>query len=163
VSVITLPNGYVATVDDADFEALSSLPWYAHESKGRVYARRSGVRVDGKQATILLHRELMNPAPGQQVDHVNHDTLDNRRCNLRVSTNQQNKRNSLPQGGTSAFKGVSWHKRHRQWYAHIGVGGRKTRYLGHFSDEESAARAYDAAALELFGEFACLNFPEACS
>ena len=153
---IELPNGYMTLVDKLDHAALSSLPWYAHESKGRVYARRS-IRVGGKETTILLHREIMNASPGEQVDHINHDTLDNRRCNLRLCSNQENKRNALPQGGMSRFKGVSWHKRHAQWYAHIGLNG-KIHYLGHFPDEESAARAYDEAAAEAFGEFACLNF-----
>jgi hypothetical protein len=100
---------------------------------------------------------LLPGAP--QVDHINHDTLDNRRANLREATTSQNKMNERRRkDNTSGFKGVAWHKGRRKWCAHIGKD-RVKYYLGYFLVVEDAARAYDAEARKRFGEFACVNFP----
>jgi len=69
----------------------------------------------------------------------------------------------LPQEGvSSAFKGVSWDRVNRRWLVVISCN-RKQRHVGRFDSEEAAARAYDAAAAELFGEFAYLNFPDSAA
>jgi hypothetical protein len=103
-----------------------------------------------------------------RVDHANGDGLDNRRQNLRQATQQQNMRNSRKyRGGSSRYKGVCWKIRNQRWLAQIyvseqdasGVPTKRKLHLGTFTDQETAARAYDAAAREHFGEFACLNFP----
>jgi hypothetical protein len=108
-----------------------------------------------------LHRLLLNAPPELQVDHINGDGLDNRRSNLRLATGSQNQGNSRKRrdGVTSQYRGVSWNKRAGKWQALLRREG-KLQYLGYFSDEEAAARAYDAAALEQWGSFARLNFPE---
>jgi hypothetical protein len=109
-----------------------------------------------------MHRVIMDANAGMEVDHEKHRPLpekvvDNRKANLRVCTTQQNQANRRPNRGcTSAFKGVSLLKREGKWRAQITVDGRN-RYLGRFTDEFAAARAYDAAALEHFGEFAHTN------
>jgi hypothetical protein len=105
-----------------------------------------------------MHRAVLGLSAGDRtrVDHKDHDTLDNRRSNLRVSTRSQNSANQLKTRGTSKYKGV--HKLKDRWKAQIEVDGKK-RYLGSFVREEEAARAYDAAAVEAFGEFALINFP----
>lgn len=98
-----------------------------------------------------MHREIVD-AP--EVDHRNGDRVDNRRANLRAATHLQNCQNARPKG-QSRFKGVSRYR--ERWHARIKVPGRRID-LGSFHDEESAARAYDVAAREHFGEFARLNF-----
>ena len=96
-----------------------------------------------------------------RVDHVDGNGLNNQRSNLRPTTQAQNLANQLKRlGVTSKFKGVCWRDRPSPWRATITVDGRQ-RGLGSFADEEQAARAYDAAALDLFGDRARLNFPPA--
>lgn len=106
--------------------------------------------------TRFLHRVLLGEPPCE-VDHRNGNGLDNRRSNLRLATHAQNLANTRPRIGTSSrFKGVSWFRSKRRWEAYICVERQKRR-LGYFHDEEAAARAYDAAALEAWGEFALTN------
>jgi hypothetical protein len=146
-----------AVVDLADLERVQRHRWHVLILPHTSYAQ--GRVTPGSQKMISLHRFIMNPGPGLDVDHINHDGLDNRRSNLRVATRPLNLGNSRPRAGSSVFKGVSWRKQERTWRAGIGVNGRNI-HLGFFSTEEAAARAYDAAAREVFGEFAYLNFPE---
>lgn len=93
-----------------------------------------------------------------KLDHKNNNTTDNRLSNLREATQQQNIRNSRKRKGcTSRFKGVAFIR--NRWESTISVSGKK-KYLGRFKSEESAARAYDNAAVRLFGDFAKLNLGE---
>lgn len=103
-----------------------------------------------------LHRDIMGNPEGMVVDHINGNTLDNRRYNLRVCSVTENVRNSAPQAGTSRFKGVHWDKEKNKWYAGIKFE-RKQVFLGRFSSEEEAALAYDNAAKSFFGAYARLN------
>jgi hypothetical protein len=104
-----------------------------------------------------MHREIMGAAEGQVVDHINHDGLDNRRCNLRVCSHAENVRNQRGQRGrSSGYKGVSRDRRLGKWRAQIWHNGKHT-YLGLFESEAAAARAYNAKARDLFGAFAYLN------
>ena len=107
-----------------------------------------------------MHRVIMNAPDHLVVDHINYNGLDNRKANLRLATQRQNKihviRTMNP--GTSKFKGVSWHKYHKRWCAKITTNG-KTTFLGYFDDEIKAAKIYDEAAKIQHCEFAALNFP----
>jgi len=151
VKRIPLGDGVYAYVDAADYEWLSRDTWHVHNG----YAARWH-----KNKRIYMHREIMQPPPGKIVDHMNHNKLDNTRANLRVCTPAENQRNQRKQHGTaSIYKGVAYSKKHRKWTATIGLH-RKYTQLGYYDTEIEAARAYDRAAVERFGEFANLNFPE---
>ncbi|MBK8246318.1 MAG: hypothetical protein IPK85_02755 [Gemmatimonadetes bacterium] len=94
---------------------------------------------------------------GVLLDHINHDGLDNRRVNLRPATSSQNQGNSRinKSGRTSRYRGVSFHKASKKWRVRIGSGRQGTQaIIGYYADEAEAARAYDAAAIEHWGEFA---------
>lgn len=121
---------------------------------------------EGKKRTLRLSRIVLERkigrllAKGEQADHKNRNVLDNRRSNLRVASNMLNQANRLKtKRSTSGYKGVSWFNHLGKWRADIQKDG-KLRYLGHFSDKIEAAKAYDRAAQELFGEFALLNFSD---
>lgn len=152
---IPLTQGKVAIVDDEDFAFLSQWKWY--------YAKGYAVRNIGptnQQRQLQMHRVVMSIPKGRNIDHVNGVKLDNRRCNLRIATHPQNRYNSRPfTNSTSPYKGVALYRKTRKWRALIHYQGR-AYHLGYFHSEEAAARAYDAKAKELFGEFAWLNFPD---
>jgi hypothetical protein len=143
-----------ATVVDAEDAHLSQIgKWTAQEDRpGKWYARRV---IDGK--TVSIHRLILD-CP-EDVDHIDGDGLNNRRGNLRCVTRSQNNMNSGRfRNNTSGFRGVCWHKQNRQWLAYI--GGRPHRFLGLYATTEEAARAFDAAAREMYGDVARLNFPD---
>ena len=157
---IPLSQGMVATVDDEDYEWLNQVQWYwGQRDIGSGYAQRN-VKVGGKSTTQRMHRLILGEVEGRHSDHVNLDGLDNRRANLRVCTHTENNRNSRKRkDNTSGYMGVSWYARRKKWQAIIGAD-REKHWLGYFDDIEEAARAYDAAALALHGEFATCNFPK---
>lgn len=152
---IPLSQGLVALVDDADYDRVMAGPkWFAEMRGHTVYARR-WIKVDGKRRGVFLHTQLTG---WPRVDHVNLNGLDNRRANLRPATRAQNGQNRRLPSSRSGLKGVTRHVR-GMWTARVQADGTRL-YLGLFATPEEAARAYDAAALELHGEFARLNFGE---
>ena len=158
---IALSQGQYAIVDDDDFEKLMRFnKWYAVKQKNSFYAKCNITLAPGRRTTLKMHRVIMNAKPGQIVDHINGNGLDNRKCNLRIVDDQKNAANRKSHSGSSSkYKGVSWHKQHNKWQANICVNG-KFLYLGIFPNEIDAALAYDDAAIKYFGEFARLNFPK---
>jgi hypothetical protein len=107
--------------------------------------------------SINVHRWIMNAPTGLVVDHINNDRADNRKSNLRLVSKKQNSQNRRGQRNTSsAYKGVSRNK-HGNWQAQIKING-KSKHLGSFINEKCAAKAYDKAAKEAYGEFAFQNF-----
>jgi hypothetical protein len=158
MKTISLTRGFVATVDDEDYERLADFKWSYMKTKhsNTGYAVR---RERESRQQVLMHREIMS-FPVHQVDHKNMDGLDNRKVNLRPATGSQNCANQgNRKNNTSGYKGVTWSKSHKKWQAQIRHKYSRI-FLGHYSDIEEAARAYDAAAIRLFGEFAKINFKE---
>ncbi len=161
---IPLSQGFFAIVDDDMYEYLNQWKWTAAIQKtDMVYAQRIPWKKGGKgRKPIFMHRIVLRPPFGMFTDHINRDGIDNRLCNLRPCTTSQNAANQRKQSMPSAsrYKGVGKYKRGvNPWCARIKYQGTLI-HLGVFRYEENAAIAYDAKALELFGEFARLNFPE---
>lgn len=146
-----------AKVDDEDFDRLATCNWKIHRSD-IVHRRPIFYAVawhDGRK--VSMHMMVMG-FPGLLVNHIDGDRLNNQKSNLRLATKAELARHNRPiPGKSSAYKGVSWSKRHSKWKAQICVDGRFF-YLGLFDEEEDAALAYDAAALIHHKEFARLNF-----
>jgi hypothetical protein len=161
---IPLTKGAVALVDDADFDFLSQWSWRLTSAYGKPYAcRTQKVPVDGdfKVRCYFMHRVLLGLTFGDKLhgDHINHNTLDNRRSNLRIATSSQNQGNAQKhKSKSSPYKGVSWSKRSGRWLVHITIDGKQT-YVGSFPPDAAiaAALAYNDAASLAFGEFASLN------
>lgn len=154
---IPLTKGKVAIVDDEDFDRVSAFKWQACESeKGGWYACRTAYNTITNRPMVYLHRFILG-SPKSHVDHRNRNGLDNRRKNLRIASRSQNQANvTLRRDNTLGYKGVVL--RRGGWGAQIRHQGSR-QWLGVHPTKETAARAYDTKALELFGEFACLNFP----
>lgn len=157
---IPLTQGQVAIVDDADYDELIKYKWYAEFCKDTRSYRvvRWGIQ-NNVRTVIKIHRQIMELTKndGLQVDHVDHNALNNCRNNLRIVTNLQNQMNRRSNSNvTSKYKGVSWHIQTRKWRATIMIN-RKQKHLGVFICETDAALAYNKAAKEMFGEFAYLN------
>jgi hypothetical protein len=153
LKAIPLTKGYVAFVDDDDFAAVSQKKWGAFHSNGNVYAASQTSRKDGPRRTLFMHRIINETPEGLHTDHVDGDTLNNCRSNLRSVTRAQNQWNRrADRQGSSKHKGVSWQASTGKWLAMIQANKRRI-YLGIFADEEDAARAYASAAVEMFGEF----------
>jgi hypothetical protein len=164
---VPLTQGYVALVDAEDYQRVMQFKWYAHVhhrkdgSISAVYAQRMLPETPGKRPMEHMHRFILNITdPSIQVDHKDHDGLNDRKSNLRAATKNQNQHNvPIRRDNTSGFKGVCWHKQHRKWVTTIQVNN-KPLHIGLFLDLVEAAHAYDAAAIKYHGKFACLNFPE---
>jgi hypothetical protein len=151
---LALANGFTAQVDDEDYPKVSDWKWRGYPRGNTVYVGRC-TRENGKNKFIQLHRFIAGVSDRKiQIDHIDGDGLNNRRANLRECNNQQNQANTRKRTGehTSQFKGVDFHKKYGKWRASIKIDG-KAKFLGYFSHELEAAKAYQTAAESAFGEF----------
>lgn len=152
---IPLTRGFVTIVDESDYEWLNQWKWRVATVRQKAYA----VRWNEERGKILesMHRVITNCPQGLMVDHINGDTLDNRRENLRNCTNSQNLMNKAKKRTSPyKYKGIWWDKWRKRWRTGIKVDG-KMKYLGYFKTEIEAALAYNVAAMRYFGDFAKLN------
>lgn len=151
---IKLTRGKEAIVDDSDYDWLNQWKWTFLVGG---YAYRHDYST-GDRVTVFMHRLIIGAPHRKQVDHVNGNGLDNRRCNLRLATPAENGRNSRTRrrGKTSKYKGVCWHKATNTWRSYITYNG-KQHSLGYYHRESDAAIAYNEAAIRNFGDFARLN------
>lgn len=155
---VELTQGYVAVVDDSDYERVSKHKWHALITCNLVYAARN-VTVHGKRKKSLMHRELSCCPNECVVDHINGNTLDNRTENLRLASFRENaaNRSKINKSATSIYRGVYYDTARRRWRSQIKTSG-KNKFLGHFTSEIDAAKAYDNAARTEYGDFARTNF-----
>ncbi len=165
---ILLSQGTSTIVDDEDYNRLRKYKWFSQKSASGFYATRwhgfKGLYDTNPQRLGRIKRIRINMArqivglccdDPQVVDHINHDTLDNRRINLRICTRQENTWNKKgKKGGQSQYKGI-WKNRRNVWQVAIG-----RKYAGCSRSEVEAAKMYDVAAEEKYGEYAYLNFPQ---
>ncbi len=144
-------NGDTFLFDEADLE-------FVHQHRWRIDDYGYPVtRINRKN--YRFSRMLLSPSDNEYVDHINGDTRDNRRSNLRIALCVDNQRNMrIPKHNTSGFKGVSFVTAKNRYKAQISIND-KTKHIGYFDNPEDAAQAYDTAVRFLFGEFACVNFP----
>jgi hypothetical protein len=151
---IKLTQGKQAIVDDEDFERLSKNKWYFCFG----YATRAfWLKEKKKQIKILMHREVLNNSDKREVDHINHNKIDNRKQNLRFCSHRQNLINvPISKRNTSGYKGVIWEGRKNKWVVYVRHHG-KDKFGGYFIDKKTAAKSYNKLALKYFGEFACIN------
>jgi hypothetical protein len=162
--MITITLGRKKTpsfLDDVDAD-LSAIKWFSIGG----YAAR--INPDARPVRIMIHRIVMARIIGREltnseiVDHINRNSLDNRRGNLRLATRKTNGQNRAQnRNSRSTYKGVCWFKAGRNWRATISVDG-KQYTVGYFDNIRDAVIAYNLAAKEYFGEFAYINpVPEA--
>ncbi len=156
---IPLTQGKFAIVDPEDCPRLAENKWHLAKSPTGLYAVRWQCNPAEKtRKRIWMHRQLINIPDNLLCDHINGNTLDNRKENLRPATVSQNlcnrpKRKSKTR---SKYKGLEWDKTKRKWKARIQLDNKKI-YLGSYDSELDAARAYDHAAIKYHREFANLN------
>lgn len=149
VAYLTLTRGYEAMIDVADIGLVNNANWSVFTPNGRnnIYAdRRTPTRA-------LLHRVIMG-FPDMQVDHINGNGLDNRRCNLRLVTHSENQMNRKgpAKNGQSGVRGISFNKAAGKWVAYIGADG-KHIHLGSFAEKDRAIAARAEAAAKIHGDF----------
>lgn len=152
-------TGTPILVDECDSD-LASRRWYQQKRAKSYVFTTTYEKGTGRKSSQFIHRIILSRLLGralekhEDVDHINGDTFDNRRANLRVATRQQNMQNSaVRRGSKSGYKGVNWNASCRKWVAMIRVDG-KNQYLGSFTSREDAHHAYLEAATAQFGEFA---------
>lgn len=159
---IPLTQGKFAIVDDKNYKWLLRYSWRVLKIKHTCYALTSVWDFQLKiHHTIRMHRLILNAQKGEITDHINHNGLDNRECNIRKCTHSQNNQNRKPYNLKSTSKYMSKYKGvyhiSNKWMAGITLN-KNHSYLGLHNTEIEAAKAYDKKAREIFGEFAFCNF-----
>jgi len=142
---IKLTQGKYAIIDDEDYSELSKYKWYAWKHRYTYYAVCNRKKIDGKYTMILMHRYILRAPKNKEVDHINHNGLDNRRTNIRIVTSAQNKWNTR---FVENYKGATYYKRDKKWIARIRHNGKKL-YLGSYQTMIEANLAYKVAVILL--------------
>lgn len=154
---LMLSKGKYALIDDEDYAFLNNFNWKYHTASGYAYRNKSKGRDGQRGGIIFMHRTINNTPKGMEVDHINRDKLDNRKENMRNCFRVHNSRNRSGDKNTSSrHKGVHFKKQYGTFEATITVDGKRI-YLGRFGNEDDAAKKYNKAAMEYFGEYAYLN------
>jgi len=157
---IKLTQGKYALVNNKDFEWLDKWKWYAAFCNKKDWHSVRGRTVGKERYIVYMHREIvgLKREDARIVDHRDHNGLNNQRYNIRICTPIENvQKRTVKKNNSSKYKGVHWAKHINKWIVRI-THNKKRYHLGCFISELRAAKAYDKKAVELFGEFAYLNF-----
>lgn len=150
LAIISYRNDNIIVDDDDYYNLLIA---------GKIIISRGYAVLKLADKPVLIHRYLLNYDGDLYVDHINNDSLDNRKSNLRLATPAQNAQNtSSRKNSTSKYVGIYWYSNRNKWHVQIKVDGKK-KHIGYFDDEIEAAKARDSAVFKAYGEFANLNFP----
>lgn len=162
VKTIKLTQGQVALVDDEDYDYLNQHKWCAHYAPNikNYYGERRSKKTENKQqGTIKMHRFIVEHILNRElksneiIDHINHNTLDNTRNNLRIVSARQNAQNRKNKG-ISNYPGVVWVDQCKKWKARFTLNNKEI-HLGHFDNEKDAAKAYEKACRKIGEELIC--------
>jgi len=153
MKTIALTKGQFATFDDEDIDLILSHHWRAHRAGRRGYYA-SAENASGE--IIWMHRLVMDAPENMEIDHINHDTLDNRKENLRLATKNENQWNNKRIVTTFGYKGITYDKKKKTYRARIRKNGVRHN-LGSYSTARDAAYAYNKASKELHGVFSFPN------
>ena len=152
---ISLTKGKAALIDREDEEITRRYSWHITSDHG---GRPGYAATVINRRKVGMARLIMGAVGDSVVDHINGNTLDNRKINLRICSQKENSRNKRASiSNSSGYKGVSFDSRDKSYRAYVSVDGRSRR-LGGYDTALHAAVAYDEAAKEQYGEFASLNF-----
>ena len=158
IALVPLTQGQYAIIDLDDVPKIEGKNWCAHWSlNSRTFYPLTSIREDnGKRTTLYIHRHILG-TDALEVDHINHNGLDNRRANLTPCSSSHNHLRRRPQGGSSKYKGVSWDKSNSKWIAYIKIN-QHNYHIGLFKEEINAAKAYDEVLYD-WDSGALGNFP----
>ena len=154
IAEIELTQGKVTLINAEDIDKVAQFSgWYANRARNRIWVAVSS----NPEARTKMSRVILDAPDDMEVDHRNHNTLDNRRDNLRLVSHSENLMNRRKwRGCSSEYKGVSWEEKYQKWRARISLDGKLT-HLGYFEDETEAAMAYNEAAVQHYGPLVYLN------
>lgn len=147
-------HGFCVLVDEEDAEKISHYKWQLNDSaSNKIYFHVYTRNPDGTKTKIYLHRYLLNAEKGTVIDHINGNTLDCRKSNLRITDKIGNARNRcMGKNNTSGYKGVSWADNAKKWRVRI-MHDQKYKHIGYFETKELAYKAYCEASKKYHGEF----------
>lgn len=156
---IKLTKNKYALVDDEDYNRINKYKWYTLKTKTNYYAMRDNRNSKRTKGFVIgMHREIINCPKNKEVDHIDHNGLNNQKSNLRICTEKQNHYNCRLQktNNTSGYKGVSWNKDHNKWRVRINKNNKEI-LIGRYDNKINAINAYNKAAKKYYGKFVCLN------
>jgi hypothetical protein len=154
-SIIIKIHDFDVLISKCDYERISVLKWRPHYGSKRQYFVHS---IAKPRQELMLHRFIMNATKGTVIDHINGNTLDNRRENLRVCSHSENMKNSKKRSnGKCPYKGVYFNKHVNKWNPQIKVDGKRIS-LGYYLSAEEARNAYNEASRKYHGEFGRISY-----
>lgn len=156
MKIIPLSQGYETIIDDNDYDLVTQYSWHVifkNANKIPYAQNRIWNKELKKYENWSLHRWLLRPPKNMDIDHINGNSLDNRRSNLQVVPRSMNIFNKAPyhkSKRSSQYRGVCWDKSRNKWSAHICRQG-KQKTIGRYDNEKDAALAYNKEAIKLYG------------